>query len=511
MRSGIEVDHAVSGEEALRLHAAEPYRDRRSLTGFFRVIDGIELCRRLRALARPLRLRAPLQRPRRPGQAPGGLRRRGRRLSGQAAGAATNFGRGSPSPGRILAGEDRAAAQLDEMRGGRVPPQMAHLNENLKLASRRFEDLFDGLPVACFTFDAEGLRPRMEPSRRSKRSEWPVSTPLTRSRVWETLGGGRGAVEPSELCARHLHRGDPRASSTGPAPRPGRRTGVHLPCHRPARPGRAGGGRRVRERGRDRPQARRADARSRRRRAWRTRTRVSTSWRPRTVSPNLWNRRSFMSEPRIRARRVPPRWASPFSLVLLDIDKFQDSTTTRSAIPPGDEVLRRFARVLRGAAPRGRPSIPPATAVRSSPSCSRTPGAAKGLAAAERFRKRRRRRGLGGARRDLQPGRRDGGSRTARPPRRSSPPPTPPSTPARPPGETVAPTRAASIRNRSRRRRSSGLPLSKWIVLGSAEGGDARAWRVSVGVASQAERGLGERRLIVADSMPSNRDAGCPL
>lgn len=39
----------------------------------------------------------------------------------------------------------------------RSQERMASLNEKLMVASRRFEELFSGLPVACFTLDSEGM------------------------------------------------------------------------------------------------------------------------------------------------------------------------------------------------------------------------------------------------------------------------------------------------------------------------------------------------------------------
>lgn len=56
---------------------------------------------------------------------------------------------------RILAGEDDLRQQAAELeQSSRLFQDM---NECLKLASRRFEELFNGLPVASFTFDENGL------------------------------------------------------------------------------------------------------------------------------------------------------------------------------------------------------------------------------------------------------------------------------------------------------------------------------------------------------------------
>jgi len=56
---------------------------------------------------------------------------------------------------RILAQEDMLRKQTDEITVASERLQMA--NQNLLLASRRFEELFAGMPVASFTFDSEGM------------------------------------------------------------------------------------------------------------------------------------------------------------------------------------------------------------------------------------------------------------------------------------------------------------------------------------------------------------------
>jgi two-component system cell cycle response regulator len=56
---------------------------------------------------------------------------------------------------RILAAEDVLHRQKLELEG--TAQKLADINSSLILASRRFEELFNGLPVACFTFDEDGL------------------------------------------------------------------------------------------------------------------------------------------------------------------------------------------------------------------------------------------------------------------------------------------------------------------------------------------------------------------
>ncbi|MBI1756139.1 MAG: diguanylate cyclase [Fimbriimonas ginsengisoli] len=56
---------------------------------------------------------------------------------------------------RILSSEDKLTLQKAELE--RASETLRTMNANLEMASRRFEELFNGLPVACFTFDEAGL------------------------------------------------------------------------------------------------------------------------------------------------------------------------------------------------------------------------------------------------------------------------------------------------------------------------------------------------------------------
>jgi two-component system cell cycle response regulator len=56
---------------------------------------------------------------------------------------------------RIISSEDALEEQRADLQ--RSAERLEWSNRNIELASQRFEELFNGLPVACFTFDNEGL------------------------------------------------------------------------------------------------------------------------------------------------------------------------------------------------------------------------------------------------------------------------------------------------------------------------------------------------------------------
>src|SRR5438067_9197510 len=56
---------------------------------------------------------------------------------------------------RIIGTEERLQLQKEEL--ARAGEKLKIANGNLMVASRRFEELFSGMPMACFTFDGNGL------------------------------------------------------------------------------------------------------------------------------------------------------------------------------------------------------------------------------------------------------------------------------------------------------------------------------------------------------------------
>ena len=370
---GIEADHASSAEEALERHAANPYRVViADLTA--EGLDDADLCRRLRAVGGRYVYVLLL----------GGCESRAMRPNPYDAGAddfldkpldATEVRARLKAARRVLAAEDRLAEKLsaDDLSAW----ESNEMAESLKIASRRFEDLFNGLPVACFTFDAEG---RIHEWNRAAEEAFGVAAfdALVRP-VWEVLEGG-GVWTPLRCTAAMAEGGheefewtydldgDPREFTCrliALRGREGRNVGavcanVDVTAHKRAE----------RLLAQEKANLEIANARLH-------------ELASRDGLTALWNRRSFIGDLE-GALAEHRRTGKVFSLVLLDIDRFKVYNDTYGH-PAGDEVLRRFARVLR-------------TTARSYENPARyggeefaivlhDTGAAKGLAAAERFRR----------------------------------------------------------------------------------------------------------------------------
>ena len=371
---GIQADLAESAEEALRLHTREPYQ---TVVADWLMpgMDGIELCRRLRATEGPyvyfLLCSARDD--------------RAKRLEAYDAGVDDFMGKPLDVEelrarltvaARILASEARIALQLE--REERAALETSELNESLRIASRRFEDLFNGLPVACFTYDGTGCVHEWNQAAEEAfgipafdtlmRPAWEVlgqdDGAWTAARCLDVLAGAgqeefewsyEGFDSTREFACRVIALRGKGGQTVGAVV-----ANVDVTAHKRA------------ERLLTNEKATLEDANAR-----------LHELASKDGLTGLWNRRSLMIE-LDKALSEFNRTGKPFSLVLLDIDKFKQYNDTFGH-PAGDEVLRRFARVLRSAA-------------RSYESPARYGGeefaivvhhtnVAKGLAAAERFRK----------------------------------------------------------------------------------------------------------------------------
>lgn len=87
---------------------------------------------------------------------------------------------------RILAMEDNLQRQFGELE--RANEQVKAMNASLLLASKRFEELFNGLPVPCFTFDREG---RIHEWNRAAQAKFQIRPQEALQRpVWQVLRDG---------------------------------------------------------------------------------------------------------------------------------------------------------------------------------------------------------------------------------------------------------------------------------------------------------------------------------
>ncbi|RYG20885.1 diguanylate cyclase [bacterium] len=232
---------------------------------------------------------------------------------------------------RILSGQDREIRYLTE------------LNESLRHASRRFEDLFSGLPVACFTFDLEGnvyewnraaeeafgiaafdtlMRPVWEVFRKGE-EDWThdrcasiLSDSLAEEFDWTFCSEGFVRIFACRAIVLRDAKGNPVGAVCANVDITARKRVESILTSEKANLESAN--------------ARLLDLASR------------------DVLTGLSNRRSFLNEldGAIAAYQTTGK---PFSLVLVDIDNFK-SYNDSFGHPAGDEVLRRFARILRSTA-----------------------------------------------------------------------------------------------------------------------------------------------------------------
>ncbi len=149
----IHVDRAANGRIAIDLHARNRYRLVIS-DWMMPEIDGVQLCRELRALEGPyvyfILCSAKGERAERIQAFQAGVDDfLTKPLDKEELHARLNVSR------RILEAEEdlhRRSGELEQ-----AAQALEDMNSCLTLASRRFEELFNGLPVACFTFDETGV------------------------------------------------------------------------------------------------------------------------------------------------------------------------------------------------------------------------------------------------------------------------------------------------------------------------------------------------------------------
>jgi two-component system cell cycle response regulator len=99
---------------------------------------------------------------------------------------------------RLILGRERLEEKTLELE--RAAQRLSDLNSSLQTASRRFEEMFNGLPVACFTFDQGGLI--REWNRNASQSFGLKGHEVMERPVWEVFGGREGCIWTPELVER---------------------------------------------------------------------------------------------------------------------------------------------------------------------------------------------------------------------------------------------------------------------------------------------------------------------
>ena len=150
---GIASDHATDGKQAIEMHRLHPYRMVVS-DWMMPEMSGIELCRALRGLDGNylyfILCSAKGDRADRLEAFESGVDDfLGKPLDRDELHSRLKVAR------RILSSEDGLNQKKSELE--KVGETLQEMNANLVMASRRFAELFNGLPAACFTFDEFGL------------------------------------------------------------------------------------------------------------------------------------------------------------------------------------------------------------------------------------------------------------------------------------------------------------------------------------------------------------------
>ncbi|MEA2554031.1 MAG: two-component system, cell cycle response regulator, partial [Fimbriimonadaceae bacterium] len=193
---GLKADHAKTGVEALKKHRERSYRLVLS-DWMMPEMTGVDLCRELRHLGGPYTYFVLCS------------------SRGERADRVEAFDAGVDDfllkpvdrdelhsrlivARRILAMEDNLQRQFGELE--RANEKVKAMNASLLLASKRFEELFNGLPVPCFTFDRQGLIHEWNRAAQAKFSIQPQEA--LQKPVWEVLNDGERPFWTNDVVER---------------------------------------------------------------------------------------------------------------------------------------------------------------------------------------------------------------------------------------------------------------------------------------------------------------------
>jgi two-component system cell cycle response regulator len=342
-QKGYDVTHAVNGVEALEKFKESDFRVVIS-DWMMPEMDGIELCERLRKSAAGyvyvILLSAKSQREDSLGAYEAGVDDfLTKPLDREELLARLKVAH------RVLAAEDSLRRQQEELK--LAGERLTNMNDRLTLASRRFEELFSDLPVACFTFNREGLIHEWNCAAADLFGEHPESALM--KPVWEAFKGRDAGFWNQELV-RDIFDGKAQQGVDWVHMSPGHGE-RHLICNVIPMHGVNGevlGGIATNQDITERRQAEQCiktfarDLELQKRALEEANERLSAL----AVTDGLtgvWNHRRFREELENDFGDVKRR--KNFSVVLIDVDHFKAFNDTFGH-PAGDEVLKKVAEIL---------------------------------------------------------------------------------------------------------------------------------------------------------------------
>lgn len=243
---------------------------------------------------------------------------------------------------RILSAEENIRKQKEEL--AVATDRLKTANQNLLLASRRFEELFTGMPVACFTFDAEGMIHEWNRAAEhlfQREAHDAMLAPIWR--VFQNLDYGFWTQDlAQEVFAGQSFHGVDWTYETSEGP-------LHLVCNIFGLRGASGEIIGAISANIDITERRQAEKRIQEQQRELLAMNEKLSQLAVTDGlTGLWNHRRFQEELEV-AYATHSRKDWQLSLILLDVDHFKQFNDTFGH-PAGDVVLKNVAGILKGTA-----------------------------------------------------------------------------------------------------------------------------------------------------------------